>query len=216
VEKSESISELAKALIKVQSELKGAAESGFNSFTKSRYITLADAWEAARTPLTSNGFSIIQTCNSVTNGTQLTLIVETMLLHESGQFLTGYISLTPKSADPQGVGSAYTYGRRYGFLAMLGLTAEGEDDDGNIATHGQSKTIPQPSTVKGTNVEVPCSICNKIIVGGKDSKGKLFTADQVVKVSKAIDNKPKCYDCYRESKQSMNVIENIIDDKEKK
>lgn len=38
-----------------------------------------------------------------------------------------------EKSTPQGMGSAYTYGRRYGLAALLGIVAD-EDDDGNAAS----------------------------------------------------------------------------------
>ena len=47
--------------------------------------------------------------------------------------------------DPQAVGSAITYARRYALSAMIGIVSE-EDDDGESAmgrTQTQAKTAPQ-------------------------------------------------------------------------
>jgi hypothetical protein len=58
--------------------------------------------------------------------------VTTVLMHESGATVTGTLHLRPSKSDPQGVGSAVTYARRYALLAMTG--AAPEDDDGNSAS----------------------------------------------------------------------------------
>jgi hypothetical protein len=42
-----------------------------------------------------------------------------------------------KTNDPQAMGSAITYARRYALGSILGLNID-EDDDGNLATHGRS------------------------------------------------------------------------------
>ncbi len=44
--------------------------------------------------------------------------------------------MRPTKADPQGAGSAITYARRYGLLAMCGIAPE--DDDANDASKPQS------------------------------------------------------------------------------
>lgn len=54
------------------------------------------------------------------------------MLHESGSSVSSTLRLRPSKTDPQGVGSAITYGRRYSLLAMTG--AAPEDDDGNAAS----------------------------------------------------------------------------------
>jgi hypothetical protein len=58
--------------------------------------------------------------------------VETTFLHESGSAMSSVMTLRPSKLDPQGVGAAVTYGRRYALLAMAGGAPE--DDDGNAAS----------------------------------------------------------------------------------
>jgi hypothetical protein len=51
------------------------------------------------------------------------------------------------AGEPQKMGSAITYARRYALLAVTGIAAEDEDDDGNAATVAQRKpreTKPKP------------------------------------------------------------------------
>ena len=60
-------------------------------------------------------------------------MVETVLAHESGEWISGELLLPLTKADAQGVGSAITYGRRYGLAAIVGIVAD-EDDDGNAAS----------------------------------------------------------------------------------
>jgi hypothetical protein len=59
-------------------------------------------------------------------------------MHASGEWISTALHLPAVKADPQGIGSALTYARRYSLAAMLSVSAD-EDDDGNAATH------PQPS-----------------------------------------------------------------------
>jgi hypothetical protein len=72
--------------------------------------------------------------------------VETVLMHESGEWIKGTISLIPKADDPQSVGSALTYARRYSLSAILGVASE-EDDDANAATQ---PTTDKPKQVSDT------------------------------------------------------------------
>jgi hypothetical protein len=55
----------------------------------------------------------------------------TRLLHTSGQWIEDTASSPLPKADPQGVGSATTYLRRYALAAFLCITQE--DDDGEAA-----------------------------------------------------------------------------------
>jgi hypothetical protein len=127
---SEQISDLAKALNAAQSKLKPALKDSTNPHFRSKYAGLQSVWEAARPALTANGLSVAQTFGE-TSGEVVTIV--TTLLHTSGQWMRSTLTLKPTKADPQGMGSAITYGRRYGLAAILGIVAD-EDDDGNGAS----------------------------------------------------------------------------------
>jgi len=60
-------------------------------------------------------------------------MVETVLIHESGEILEcGTLHVPASKQDPQGYGSALTYARRYSLMAACGIAPE--DDDGNSAS----------------------------------------------------------------------------------
>lgn len=122
---SDSIKNLAVALVKAQSELRGAKKDADNPFFKSKYADLNSCWEAAREPLTKNGLCVIQTTEI--QGPELG--VKTILLHTSGEWISSFLPLTEK---PQVTGSAISYNRRYGLSAIVGLYSE--DDDAEKAT----------------------------------------------------------------------------------
>lgn len=125
----ENIAELAAALSKAQAEIKGAERSRTNPAFKSQYATLADVWDACREPLTRNGLSVVQLPSCADGVVRVT----TVLLHASGQSIRETLELPVMQKTPQGVGSAITYGRRYGLAAMVGVAPD-EDDDGNAAS----------------------------------------------------------------------------------
>lgn len=135
--RSDSIANLAAALCKAQGEMGKAPKDSSNPFFKSSYADLATCWETVAPVLTKHGLSVSQVCDYGGDGG---VIVETILLHESGEFLGGRLHMTPTKADPQGIGSAITYARRYALMAITGLVAE-EDDDGNAA----SGRMPKPA-----------------------------------------------------------------------
>ena len=118
--RSESIAELAKALSKAQGQMSHAKKDQNNPFFKSKYADLASVVEAAKGPLAANGLSYVQMPR--TEG--LTLCVETLLMHDSGEWISSELSMVPVKGDPQGVGSCITYARRYSLQAMLGIPAE--------------------------------------------------------------------------------------------
>lgn len=125
---SEKIGELAKALNKAQSEIKGAIKDSKNPFFNSKYADLESVWEASREALTKNGLSVAQ----MFGYEGLQAFLETRLLHISGEWLCGRQLLIPVKNDPQSFGSCSTYARRYGLAAMIGVIQT--DDDAEIAT----------------------------------------------------------------------------------
>jgi hypothetical protein len=71
--------------------------------------------------------------------------LETILMHESGEWIQANYTMKPVKDDPQGRGSAITYARRYAIAAILSLNID-DDDDGNLATHGTAS--PYENTEK--------------------------------------------------------------------
>ncbi|RTL05068.1 hypothetical protein EKK58_08960 [Candidatus Dependentiae bacterium] len=132
IEKSESIKNLAEALATFQGTVANIAKKATNPFFKSKYATLADILNTIREPLKESGLSVAQ---FPTGEDELT----TVLMHTSGEYLMGASKMKPAKNDPQGVGSAITYQRRYALSAVLGLNID-DDDDGNAAsTPGNNK-----------------------------------------------------------------------------
>jgi hypothetical protein len=136
---SNELGELAKALAKAQSEMTAAKKTEENPYFHSKYADLANVWANDRKALTSNGFSVIQGATLMRDEGGLTVGVVTRLLHVSGQWIESVLGCVPKDCLPQTVGGAVTYLRRYGYQALVGSTAEGEDDDGEGA-EGRGKS----------------------------------------------------------------------------
>lgn len=130
MEQSESIKELATALAKAQGAFKAAKKTSFNPHFKSNYADLAEVWEAAREALKSNSLSVTQV-SGIDSGTP---VLYTQLMHSSGEYIRGVYPLYTGDANPQKLGAAVTYARRYAFCAITGMTVEDEDDDGNAAS----------------------------------------------------------------------------------
>lgn len=136
---SESIGELSVALSKAQSQMCNANKSKDNPFFKSKYADLASCWDTCRKPLTDNGLAILQPIIANKDGV---IVVKTILTHgESGQYIESDLPMSPVKNDPQGVGSAITYARRYALMGMIGLAPS--DDDGEAAM-GRNKKDSNP------------------------------------------------------------------------
>ena len=67
-----------------------------------------------------------------------------MLLHSSGEWISEVVTTRSQKDDPQGLGSALTYLRRYALAAVVGVTAT-EDDDGNAASTPANSRVSAPA-----------------------------------------------------------------------
>jgi len=126
---SEQIDKLAAAFAKAQQEIKIAYKGEENPYFKSKYADLTTVWESIRAALGANELAVMQ-IPEVIDGLQR---LRTRLMHSSGQWIEGTYAINPVKNDPQAVGSAITYARRYSLCAMLGVVAD-DDDDGNKAS----------------------------------------------------------------------------------
>ena len=137
--KSESIVKIAPALLKAQKEIGGAKKDSQNPFFKSSYADLGSVMEACKEHLNNNGILVLQPVGVDETGGY----VETVLLHESGEFIADRMHIVAKEENnPQAYGSAISYARRYSLQSMLFIPAT--DDDGESAM--VRKSTYKPST----------------------------------------------------------------------
>ncbi len=128
---SENIAELATALSKAQGMIDDATKTGLNPVFKSKYADLAAVRAVVREPLAVNDLVVMQFPRTSDNHVE----VETMIMHKSGEYMAETLRLPVAKWDAHGIGSAITYGRRYGLMAMLSIASD--DDDGVAATAKQ-------------------------------------------------------------------------------
>lgn len=133
---TESIASLAKAYVAAQKEIENIRKNKNNPFFKSKYADLAAVLGGCREVLANHGLAVIQTTRVTEEGTN---ILVTTLVHESGESIEGEMIIRPMKADPQAMGSAMTYARRYAYSAMVGVAET--DDDGH---KGSETTPPDP------------------------------------------------------------------------
>jgi len=154
---SEKIDQIAAALATVQGQLAAAKKDKANPFFKSKYVDLAGVWEVCRDLLSGNGLAVVQGC-SIPDGQGV--VVDTMLCHKSGQFFKSQLFLPIPKSDPQAVGSAITYGRRYSLAAIVGVVPDDDDDaEGAMNRNGNapSKQAP-PKTAPAPKREVKATV----------------------------------------------------------
>ena len=118
--RSDQIDQLATALAKAQGAICAASKDGVNPHFKYKYATLGAIWEACRGPLSANGLSVVQA--SLLG--ERHVVVTTMLAHCSGQWIDNELSLPILKLEPQAIGAAITYARRYALGAMVGVAPE--------------------------------------------------------------------------------------------
>lgn len=144
--KSESIAALAKAIALSQLHVENALKSSTNPHFKSKYADLAEILNTVRPVFSANCIAIVQTPTFESGVAS----VETMLCHESGEFISSVCSSPVSKQDAQGIGSAITYLRRYSLAAMCGIAQE--DDDGQHAVQ-EPQTQRQAPSRKLSNAE---------------------------------------------------------------
>lgn len=120
-----------------------------------KYATLDAIIETVRKPLTSNHLWFTQILKQ--DQQQGIFILDTRLMHASGQWLACQTPLIVEGATNQSFGSALTFMRRYALTSLLGIAAE-EDDDANIAdgntvhqVQDRKPAPPGPDVVKEHN-----------------------------------------------------------------
>jgi len=114
---------LNQKLFKLQGEIGTIKKDSTNPHFKNSYFDINKLIETIQPLLQSNGLLLTQ---PILNGIQYSRITDV----ESGAFVESGIQL-PNEINPQKMGSASSYYRRYSLVGLLAL--QGEDDDANAA-----------------------------------------------------------------------------------
>jgi len=175
---SDTIVKITTAFLKAQKRIKPAKKDSENPFFKSMYADFGAVVDSCRDILNAEGISILQPIDG--------LNVETILIHESGEWFSSLTPIVSKDANnPQALGSAITYARRYGLQSMVLLPSE--DDDGNQA----SKSLDIPDVSKSIS-EHYCST-HKIAL--KDRGQGIWDHRQMLNDMLEYDPKGNWYYC---------------------
>lgn len=145
---------IAKALLETQKNIENATKSGENPAFKrdgraTRYATLEDVLYAVKGVANNNGIAIVQAGDKDENGHFL----RTQLIHESGETIESKVYLVLDKQTMQGLGSAWSYARRYALTAIFGIGTE--DDDGNQAEKEAPKTEQQSAAKQPQTTQQP-------------------------------------------------------------
>ena len=175
---SESIANLASAFVKAQAEMSGAKKSAKNPFFKSSYANLEEIIYCVREPFATHGLGFIQFPIAGEGSAG----VETIILHESGEWISGDFLLDCVKSDPQGMGSAITYARRYGLQSAAGIPSEDDDGEGAMKRMTEKDAISKIETAKTIESLVklwnslPINLKqNEVVESAKDSSKEKLT-----------------------------------------
>lgn len=148
IEQSESIVKLAGALLQAQGAMDGVAKTANNPHFKKAYANLEAVIDTAKPALQAAGIVFSQAPGRIIDQA---VEVTTMLIHAaSGEWMRSTLHVPLGKLDPQGVGSAITYGLRYSLMATLGLPPV--DDDGEAA---MPRNVPQRREAPAPAVPYP-------------------------------------------------------------
>lgn len=135
-------SNIAAALAAAQAEMGKATKDATNPHFKSKYADLGAVMDACMPALNKHGIAVIQPMQT----DELGRCMVTKFIHNTGESLECSVPLIVSKNDMQGLGSAMTYARRYGLMALAGIAPE--DDDGNAAAKAAPKTVSPDQFVK--------------------------------------------------------------------
>lgn len=136
---SDSIAKIGPAILAVQQAVDHVAKTNKNPHFGNSYADLNAFLHALRGSMADNEIMMTQG-PGMEDGN---VVVDTLLLHSSGEWLRCRSAAPMQKADPQGVGSAITYLRRYSLAALFAVPQE--DDDGNAASGGGQQAKSQPA-----------------------------------------------------------------------
>jgi hypothetical protein len=130
--------EFWKAFLLAQLSMETVTRDRKNDHFKSKYATLESVLDVVVPALNKCGIALMQYPTHLCDMGSVRIC--TKLVHSDTGYVHEFVSEIPVKdiTDPQKLGSAITYGKRYALLAACGLGTE--DDDGNAASKPKDKT----------------------------------------------------------------------------
>jgi hypothetical protein len=153
---SESFAALAAALAKAQAHLVnpeksltatiGGGRPGEAARTF-RYAPLSSGLEIVRKTLSEHEIAVVQT-TAVDQASRM-LTLTTLLAHSSGEWIASHwpVCSVAEIANPQRMGAALTYARRYGLFTLVGIAGEDDLDAPDICM-----PAPRPGPAPGPSL----------------------------------------------------------------
>lgn len=160
------------------------------------YTDLGGIFDEAKKVLKVNGLSVLQ--NAYTErleGTQI-ISVETMLLHNSGEWVKSSPLSMVANPNIQEMGGQITYMKRYSLSALLGIATE-KDDDANAASGNEVNYKLSDAQVKrlfaiANSAGVsPADVKKAIIKDYKKTAAEDLTKQEYDSLCKRLENAAK-------------------------
>jgi len=133
-------------ILKIQSEIGVLVKTETNPFFKSKYMDINGLLEQLIPLLEKYKLTVVQPLSHIENKPALRTVI-----YDEGKFLLEDIMPLPDIQDPQKMGSAITYYRRYALQSLFLLRAE--DDDANSSS--DTKSYKRTPKVVENNEDVP-------------------------------------------------------------
>jgi hypothetical protein len=197
IQHSDTIGEIATALAKVAAAISNPSKNAANPHFRSKYADLAEIVNVSRELLAAHGVVAIQS-PGMEDGL---CTVDTLLTHTSGEWIRGHAAAPLQKNDPQGVGSAVTYLRRYALAGMLGLAQE--DDDGNAASG------PRPAPKAAPQRDSGPPPADQLT--GEATEKQIAFAEKLIRSSALTDIERKDAEKYLASNRSKSAVSKLID-----
>lgn len=147
---SESIKNIAAAMLAIQSELGHPKKNAKNPHLKNKFADLPNVIDTIKAVANKHGVVIIQPLGGrvTENGSQVCVCTTRAVHAESGEFFEEAIEVVVPGSKglnmAQDYGSTGTYCRRYGASAMFFVASE-PDDDGNESKESTGNSTPDVS-----------------------------------------------------------------------
>lgn len=219
---SENLDKLFKGMNAFRSQLKQPIKDAKNPFFKSNYVTLEGVQNAIDAGIKGTGLAYTQIVKNDDNGN---VGVETIITHESGQYLTtGVLALRPEKATPQGYGSTITYAKRYQLASAFGVSSDIDDDGnagsfktqakGNYQQNNYKQNYQQPRQQEHANPEILeyNNLFNKALKALGTDKATL-KAQVTEQIGKMFPNDTKSED---KLKHGIMILKGIIENEANK
>lgn len=162
---SETVTKIVPAMLAAKKVMGPLLKNAENPHFKNKYADLGASIDVVDPALQANGILMVQ----APGGDGDTIALETLLIHESGEWFRSVLTMTPaKKADPQAAGSVITYARRYSIQGLFSLAAD--DDDANAGSGKGGKSGDSQGSTQGGRRSQPAG------PGGIDPNALLMRA----------------------------------------